>query len=157
MRDVRNQGGSRRTDGPHDVLEGPFGYFRLGETSGGVARDSSPYGNDAANFTPPAWVVSTAPLPGVAPEHDLTLRAARALKSACGIGQGVSITLDKKLPIGGGLGGGSSDAATTLIALNHLLRYSGINTAEAFNERLIGRMKQAAAGNVRDYLQEDDE
>ncbi|HUQ47391.1 MAG TPA: HPr(Ser) kinase/phosphatase [Gemmatimonadaceae bacterium] len=44
-----------------------------------------------------------------------------------------------------------------VIALNHLLRYSGINTAEAFNERLIGRMKKAAAGNVRDYLQEDDE
>jgi HPr kinase/phosphorylase len=44
-----------------------------------------------------------------------------------------------------------------VIALNHLLRYSGINTAEAFNERLIGRMKQAAAGNVREYLQEDDE
>ncbi len=44
-----------------------------------------------------------------------------------------------------------------VIALNHLLRYSGINTAEAFNERLIGRMRQAAAGNVRQYLQEDDE
>lgn len=44
-----------------------------------------------------------------------------------------------------------------VIALNHLLRYSGINTAEAFNERLIGKMKQAAAGNVRQYLQEDDE
>jgi HPr kinase/phosphorylase len=44
-----------------------------------------------------------------------------------------------------------------VIALNHLLRYSGINPAEVFNERLIGRMKQAAAGNVREYLQEDDE
>ena len=44
-----------------------------------------------------------------------------------------------------------------VIALNHLLRYSGINPAEAFNQRLIGRMKQAAAGNVREYLQEDDE
>ena len=44
-----------------------------------------------------------------------------------------------------------------VIALNHLLRYSGINSAEAFNERLIGRMRQAAAGNVREYLQEDDE
>lgn len=44
-----------------------------------------------------------------------------------------------------------------VIALNHLLRYAGINTAEAFNERLIGRMKQAAVGNVREYLQEDDE
>jgi HPr kinase/phosphorylase len=44
-----------------------------------------------------------------------------------------------------------------VIALNHLLRYSGVNPAEVFNERLIGRMKQAAAGNVREYLQEDDE
>ena len=43
-----------------------------------------------------------------------------------------------------------------VIALNHLLRYSGINPAERFNERLIGRMR-AAAGNVREYLQEDDE
>ena len=44
-----------------------------------------------------------------------------------------------------------------VIALNHLLRYSGINTAQDFNDRLIGKMKQAAAGNVREYLQEDDE
>jgi HPr kinase/phosphorylase len=44
-----------------------------------------------------------------------------------------------------------------VIALNHLLRYSGINPAEAFNQRLIGHMRQAAAGNVREYLQEDDE
>jgi len=44
-----------------------------------------------------------------------------------------------------------------VIALNHLLRYSGINPAQAFNDRLIGRMKQAAAGSVREYLQEDDE
>jgi len=44
-----------------------------------------------------------------------------------------------------------------VIALNHLLRYSGINPAHEFNERLIGRMRQAAAGNVKEYLQEDDE
>ncbi|HEX2724064.1 MAG TPA: HPr(Ser) kinase/phosphatase [Gemmatimonadaceae bacterium] len=44
-----------------------------------------------------------------------------------------------------------------VIALNHLLRYSGVNPAEVFNQRLIGRMRQAAAGNVREYLQEDDE
>ena len=44
-----------------------------------------------------------------------------------------------------------------VIALNHLLRYSGINAAESFNERLIGKMRRAAAGNVRDYLQEDEE
>lgn len=44
-----------------------------------------------------------------------------------------------------------------VIALNHLLRYSGINPAEVFNDRLIGRMRRAAAGNVREYLQEDEE
>ena len=44
-----------------------------------------------------------------------------------------------------------------VIALNHLLRYSGINPAEVFNDRLIGKMRRAAAGNVRDYLQEDEE
>lgn len=44
-----------------------------------------------------------------------------------------------------------------VIALNHLLRYSGINPAQVFNDRLIGRMRQAAAGSVREYLQEDDE
>lgn len=44
-----------------------------------------------------------------------------------------------------------------VIALNHLLRYSGVNTAEAFNKRLISRMKTASAENLKDYLQEDDE
>ena len=44
-----------------------------------------------------------------------------------------------------------------VIALNHLLRYSGVNAAEAFNERLVGRMKTAAASNIREYLQEDHE
>ncbi len=44
-----------------------------------------------------------------------------------------------------------------VIALNHLLRYSGINAAEAFNERLVGRMKTAAANNIQAYLQEDHE
>jgi HPr kinase/phosphorylase len=44
-----------------------------------------------------------------------------------------------------------------VIALNHLLRYSGVNAAEAFNDRLLRRMKGAAATNVREYLQEDHE
>jgi 4-diphosphocytidyl-2-C-methyl-D-erythritol kinase len=59
-------------------------------------------------------------LPGVAPETDLTVRAARLLQSETGCRQGVTISLDKRLPMGGGLGGGSSDAATVLLALNHL-------------------------------------
>ena len=42
-----------------------------------------------------------------------------------------------------------------VIALNHLLRYSGVNTAEAFNKRLIGKMQIASAQNLQDYLQED--
>jgi len=65
-------------------------------------------------------IVLATPIPGVAPESDLTVRAARLLQEATGCRQGVSIQLEKNLPMGGGLGGGSSDAATVLLALNHL-------------------------------------
>lgn len=60
------------------------------------------------------------PLPGVPASSDLTVRAALLLQEATGCRRGVDIRLDKKLPMGGGLGGGSSDAATVLLALNHL-------------------------------------
>ncbi len=59
-------------------------------------------------------------LPGVDPEADLVLRAARALQAHAGVPLGADIALEKRLPLGGGLGGGSSDAATTLLALNRL-------------------------------------
>lgn len=60
------------------------------------------------------------PLPGVDPEADLTVRAARLLQAETGARRGVDIRIDKRIPMGGGLGGGSSDAATTLVALNQI-------------------------------------
>jgi len=57
-------------------------------------------------------------LNGVKPEEDIVYRAAMALKNKTGTKKGVRIRLSKNLPMGGGLGGGSSDAATTLLALN---------------------------------------
>ena len=79
---------------------------------------------DALRFAPRAdgEVRLTAPLPGVTPESDLTVRAARLLQRETGCRQGVEIAVDKRRPMGGGLGGGSSDAATVLLALNHLWR-----------------------------------
>ena len=59
-------------------------------------------------------------VPGVPSDEDLTVRAARLLKERSGTPFGTAITVEKRLPLGGGLGGGSSDAATTLIALNRL-------------------------------------
>ena len=56
----------------------------------------------------------------IAPEQDLVVRAALALRAATGCGSGVEIAVEKVLPMGGGLGGGSSDAATALHALNQL-------------------------------------
>lgn len=57
---------------------------------------------------------------GVPEEQDLCIRAAKLLQAHTGTSQGVDIRLDKRLPMGGGLGGGSSDAATVLLALNRL-------------------------------------
>lgn len=54
------------------------------------------------------------------PVEDLIVKAARSLKETAGIGMGVEIELTKNIPIGAGLGGGSSNAATTLVALNQL-------------------------------------
>ena len=58
--------------------------------------------------------------PQVPFEADLTVRAARALQSATGTRLGASLKVRKRIPQGGGLGGGSSDAATTLLALNEM-------------------------------------
>jgi len=57
---------------------------------------------------------------GVDPESDLTVRAARALQKATGCGLGATLRVHKRIPMGGGLGGGSSDAASVLLGLNDL-------------------------------------
>jgi 4-diphosphocytidyl-2-C-methyl-D-erythritol kinase len=65
-------------------------------------------------------IVRQHPLAGVAEADDLCIRAAHLLKTSTGSTLGVDIRLDKRLPVGGGLGGGSSDAASVLLGLNSL-------------------------------------
>lgn len=96
----------RRADGYH-LLQTVFRFIDFGDTMRlRVRRDGV--------------IAQVRPLPGVAAADDLSVRAARALQVAAGTGLGADIAIEKRLPLGGGLGGGSSDAATTLLALNHL-------------------------------------
>jgi 4-diphosphocytidyl-2-C-methyl-D-erythritol kinase len=96
----------RRADGYH-LLQTVFQLLDYGDELGfGVRHDGA--------------VVRIGTVEGVPPEADLVVRAARALQSATGCAAGADIALHKRLPMGGGLGGGSSDAATTLHALNRL-------------------------------------
>ena len=61
-------------------------------------------------------------VPGVPEETDLVVRAAQALQAATGCALGADIEVEKRIPMGGGLGGGSSDAATVLLVLDRLWR-----------------------------------
>jgi 4-diphosphocytidyl-2-C-methyl-D-erythritol kinase len=96
----------RRPDGYHE-LQTVFQFLDVG---------------DRLWFSPAAAPVIELQggLPGVPPGQDLVERAARLLSERAGGGLGALIRLEKRLPAGGGLGGGSSDAATTLVALNEL-------------------------------------
>jgi 4-diphosphocytidyl-2-C-methyl-D-erythritol kinase len=96
----------RRDDGYH-LLQSAFRLIDRADTVHLALRDDG-------------RVVRERDLPGVAEDDDLTVRAARLLQAHAPEGAGVSIRLDKVLPLGGGLGGGSSDAATVLLALNRL-------------------------------------
>ena len=71
----------------------------------------------------------TTEIAGVPHDADLIVRAARILQQATGCTLGADLAIDKRLPMGGGLGGGSSDAATTLLVLNHLWQ-TGLRRAE---------------------------
>lgn len=67
-------------------------------------------------------ICRTRAIEGVPAEQDLVVRAAKLLQQRAETSAGVDIELTKRIPMGGGLGGGSSDAATMLLALNHLWR-----------------------------------
>jgi 4-diphosphocytidyl-2-C-methyl-D-erythritol kinase len=71
-------------------------------------------------LTPDSAIERLAGPEGLAPAEDLTVRAALLLQSVCQVRQGAQIRLRKRIPMGGGLGGGSSDAATVLQVLNKL-------------------------------------
>jgi 4-diphosphocytidyl-2-C-methyl-D-erythritol kinase len=96
----------RRPDGYH-VLQTVFQMLDWGDLLHFTRRDDG-------------VIARKTDVPGVPEADDLVVRAARLLQSTTGTPLGVDIEIDKMLPMGAGLGGGSSDAATTLLALNRL-------------------------------------
>ena len=96
----------RRADGLHDLQT----IFQLIDLCDELAFE----------VTGDATVTRIDPTDGIRASADLCVRAARALQRAAGVRAGARIRLRKRIPIGAGLGGGSSDAATTLVALNKL-------------------------------------
>lgn len=96
----------RRADGYH-LLQTVLRFIDYGDTLRFRVREDG-------------VIARTNEVAGVPAEDDLAVRAACMLQQATGTKLGADITLEKRLPLGGGLGGGSSDAATSLLALNHL-------------------------------------
>ncbi|MGG5872303.1 4-(cytidine 5'-diphospho)-2-C-methyl-D-erythritol kinase [Pseudomonas peli] len=102
----------RRADGYHE-LQTLFQFLDFGDELGFALRTDGE-------------IHLHTPIDGVPHDSNLIVRAARMLQQHANCTQGANIWLDKRLPMGGGIGGGSSDAATTLLGLNHLwqLNYS---------------------------------
>jgi 4-diphosphocytidyl-2-C-methyl-D-erythritol kinase len=96
----------RRADGYHD-LQTLFQLIDLRDTVGVEPRAAG-------------GIERFEGMPGVASEKDLAVRAAQLLKDVTGCPLGAGIAVRKRIPVGGGLGGGSSDAATVLLVLNRL-------------------------------------
>ncbi len=96
----------RRRDGYH-TLQTLFTFVDYGDDLSFTRTDS-------------ASIEQQRPLPGITAQDDLSIRAAHLLQHKSGTGYGAIIGIEKRIPLGGGLGGGSSDAATTLLALNRL-------------------------------------
>lgn len=98
----------RRADGYHE-LQTLFQFLDFGDELGFALRSDGE-------------IHLHTPVDGVPHDSNLIVRAARLLQQHANCTQGADIWLDKRLPMGGGIGGGSSDAATTLLGLNHLWR-----------------------------------
>lgn len=96
----------RRQDGYHD-LQTVFRLLDFGDTLRLRVRGDGE-------------ILRHGDVPGVPVEHDLGMRAARLLKTQSGTDRGCDLAVQKRTPIGGGLGGGSSNAASVLVALNQL-------------------------------------
>ncbi|MBU0808801.1 4-(cytidine 5'-diphospho)-2-C-methyl-D-erythritol kinase [Pseudomonas spirodelae] len=96
----------RRADGYHE-LQTLFQFLDFGDELGFAVRQDG-------------QIHLHTPIEGVPHDSNLIVRAARLLQQQSGCNLGADIWLDKRLPMGGGIGGGSSDAATTLLGLNHL-------------------------------------
>lgn len=96
----------RRPDGYHE-LQTLFQFLDYGDRMQFSPRDDG-------------QIVLHTPISGVADADNLVVRAAQALQAQGKTVHGANIWLEKVLPMGGGIGGGSSNAATTLLALNHL-------------------------------------
>ena len=108
----------RRADGYH-LLQTVFRFIDLSDEITFNVTDDGLIQRSAGNMA-------------VDQEQDLAIRAARLLQQRYAVRQGVDIRIQKKIPMGGGLGGGSSDAATTLMALNQLWQL-GISNQELRN------------------------
>jgi 4-diphosphocytidyl-2-C-methyl-D-erythritol kinase len=96
----------RRADGYHE-LQTLFQFLDYGDELSFAVRDDGE-------------IRLQTDIPGVPHDSNLIVKAARALQKQSGCTLGIDIWLEKRLPMGGGIGGGSSDAATTLLGLNHL-------------------------------------
>ena len=96
----------QRPDGYH-LLQTVFQFIQLCDFIDFTVLESGLIKRSSNNF-------------GIDEENDLVIRAAQKIKEKTGSKLGVDIKVEKNIPVGGGLGGGSSNAATTLVALNEL-------------------------------------
>lgn len=96
----------QREDGYH-LLQTVFQFLDYADSISLTLREDS-------------HIVRVSDLAGVPAEDDLVVKAAKLIQKHCNTSLGVDISVEKHLPMGGGLGGGSSNAASVLVALNHL-------------------------------------